>query len=80
MHCKEGVVDTLHAGSFMKRTLQEFITEVCLIEFKGFLCGNPTEKKTNYISSRQTVCKSNPGTLIICRNKNTKHQYLQRQL
>ena len=43
MYCKEGVVDILHAESFIERTLGEFINEVCLIEFKGFLCGNPTE-------------------------------------
>ena len=67
----------MHAESFIERTLGEFIYEVCLIEFTGFLCGNPTEilnYQVYYLSSRQTVCKSNPGTLIVCRKWGASRQ------
>ena len=59
MYSRNGVVYKLHAGWFINRTPGEFINRGPFIKFKGFLCGNPTERGEslilNFLAGRQFI-------------------------
>ena len=60
MYSKKGVVYKLHAGWFINRTPGEFINRGHFIKFKGFLCGNPTEKGESLVLNFRP-----PGSLYV---------------
>ena len=53
---QKGVVYKLHAGWFISRIPGEFINSGLFINFKGLVCGNPTERAdTKFLAARQFI-------------------------